>query len=134
MDEDKEITEQDKEEIANLVKRFLANPETIFLYRGEGTANKQGLHFTADKEWAKNFGKNIFRGRLPAKCKIKVLTIEDFEQALVKGIGAEMPLWNSIFEEGYDAILGTDVMSDKQIDVIVNPKHLGNFKLLEEGE
>jgi len=91
MDEDKEIT--------GLVERFLAHPETIFLYRGEGTANKQGLHFTADKGWAKNFGTNIFRGRLPAKCKIKVLTIEDFEQALVKGIGAEMPLWNSILSK-----------------------------------
>ena len=131
MDKD-EITEQDKEEISALVKRFLDHPETVFLYRGEGVTNKQGLHFTADKEWAKNFGANIFRGRLPAKSKIKVLTIEDFEKALVQGIGAEMPLWNSIFEEGYDAILGTDVMSDKQIDVIVNPKHLSNFKPFEQ--
>jgi hypothetical protein len=132
MNEEEKVTEQDLVDIASLVKRFLAHPETVFLYRGENKVNQNGLHFTTDKEWAKNFGANIFRGRLPAKSKIKVLTIEDFEKAFVQGIGAEMPLWNSIFEQGYDAILGTDIMSDKQIDVIVNPKHLVNFKLLSE--
>lgn len=130
MDSEEKITEQDLANVANLVKRFLAHPETVFLFRGENQINKRGLHFTADINWARNFGNQILRGRLPAKSRIKVLEIKDFDEAWISGINSEMALWNYYFDQGYDAILGTDLMTDKQIDVIVNPKHLDKFKPL----
>jgi len=127
MDSEEKLSEQDLTNVANLVKRFLAHPETVFLYRGENILNQRGLHFTADKEWAKNFGDKILRGRLPTRSRIKVLEIKDFDEAWISGINSEMDLWNYYFDQGYDAILGTDLMTDKQIDVIINPKNLKYF-------
>jgi hypothetical protein len=130
MNNEEKVTEQDLAYVENLVKRFLAHPETVFLYRGENKTNQNGLHFTADKEWAKNFGGQILRGRLPIKSRIKVLTTKDFDEAWSNGISSELDLWHYYFDQGYDAVLGTDLMADKQIDVIINPKHLKNFKPL----
>lgn len=108
--------------------KFASNPETFVLFRGENLPNKGGLHFTTDKDWAKDFGKVILKGTLPAGSKIKLLTKDDFIEPLSMGVTSEDVVWFSIFAEGYDAILGHDQRNSKVFDVIVNPKHLGNFK------
>ena len=102
--------------------------ETFLLFRGENPSNKGGLHFSTDKDWAKNFGDIILEGTLPVGCKIKLLTGYDFEEAYNSGITSEQQFWNSVFIDGYDAILGTDAMNSSKIDVIIHPKHLENFK------
>ena len=50
------------------------------------------------------------------------------EEAYKRGDTSERSVWDSIFNEGYDAIIGTDSMNSSKIDIIINPKHLGNFK------
>ena len=110
-----------------LIEKFISNPESFVLYRGEGKTNKDGLHFTTNKEWTKTFGGNIVEGTLPAGSKIKILAEDDMETALNRGIVLERSLWDSIFAKGYDAIIGTDSMNNEVLDVIVNPKHLGRF-------
>ena len=59
-----------KEELSDeIIQKFISNPETFTLYRGEGgrQANENGLHFTTDKEWAKRFGSTILVGTLPKR-------------------------------------------------------------------
>ena len=109
-------------------KNFILNPETFILHRGEGLDNMGGLHFTTDENWAKKFGKVILKGALPAGSKIKLLTKDDFIDARNIGFISEDVVWFSIFAEGYDAILGRDQRNSGVFDVIVNPKHLENFK------
>jgi hypothetical protein len=116
--------------INQTIEKFILNPENFVLFRGEKEANKGGLHFALDKGWAKNFGDNILEGNLPAGSKIKSITKTDLDKAFSLGLTSEQPVWNLIFLEGYDAILGTDFMDSNKLDVIVNPKHLERFKPL----
>lgn len=111
-------------------ERFLNHPEDFVLFRGERPDNQGGLHFTNEKEWALNFGKNILMGCLPAKSKIRILTEADMDAVIVHGIYGEQGLWDSLFEQGYDAILGHEPMRPRFLDVVVHPKHLGRFKML----
>ena len=110
------------------VQRFISTPETFTLFRGEDTSNQGGLHFTTDKNWAKNFGDKILIGNLPAGCKIELLTEKDLKEDYKLGILSERPFWDLIFERGYDAIVGCDSMNSEELDVIVNPKYLELFK------
>ncbi len=111
------------------IKTLLARPELVLLYRGERLATSGGLHFTPEKEWAEKFSDGILlRGNLPIGSKIKILDDSDFEYGLKMGFSSEKLLWDHIFTQGYDAILGHDAMNPKIIDVIVHPKHLHNFK------
>ena len=43
-----------------------------------------------------------------------------------KGIGDEAVFWQTFFDDGYDAVIGYDSYNSTVLDVIVNPKHLGN--------
>ena len=110
------------------VQRFISNPETFTLFRGEDAGNVGGLHFTTDQEWAKNFGNRMLKGTLPAGCKIELLTEKDLKEDYRLGILSERPFWDLIFERGYDAIVGCDSMNSEELDVIVNPKYLELFK------
>jgi len=116
------------------IEEFLKRPENFILFRGERPDNQGGLHFTNDEEWAKSFGATILAGRLPLRSKIKLLTEADMSIALTGGIYSEQGLWDSIFEQGYDAIAGHDSMRAHLLDIIVHPKHLGKFEIrrLEE--
>ena len=114
----------------DMVQRFISNPETFTLFRGENENNKEGLHFTTDKEWAKNFGDKILAGNLPASSKIELLTEKDLKEDYELGITSERPFWDLIFDKGYDAIVGCDTMNRDELDVIVNPKHLNLFVAL----
>jgi hypothetical protein len=121
----------DKSADQDMTERFLANPESFSLFRAENAANTGGLHFALDKEWVKNFGSDIRTGTLPAGSKIRLLAEADLKQAFEQGLFSEQELWDSIFDQGYDAILGHDAMNSHMLDVIVNSKHLERFKLLE---
>lgn len=112
-----------------MAAKFLERPQDFMLFRGERPDNQGGLHFTNDREWAGSFGEIILAGSLPAGCKIKLLAETDMSDALVRGVYTEQNLWSSIFEEGYDAILGHDAMRPSFLDVIVHPKHLGRFRV-----
>jgi len=118
----------DIELFKQIKKNFVSNPETFILFRGENPSNKGGLHFTTDKDWAKHFGKIILEGSFPPGSKIKHLTRDDVRNGLNANILLEDFFWFSFFAQGYDAILGTDFMDSSKLDIIVNPKHLGNFK------
>lgn len=113
---------------SDMVQKFISNPETFTLFRGENENNQKGLHFTTDKEWAKNFGSNILTGSLPLGSKIELLTEKDLKEDYELGITSERPFWDLIFDKGYDAIVGCDTMNSDELDVIVNPKHLELFK------
>lgn len=119
---------KDLELFNQIKKNFISNPETFILYRGENLDNMGGLHFTTDENWAKKFGKVIFKGALPTGSKIKLLTKDDFIEPLSMGVISEDAVWFSIFAQGYDAILGHDQRNSNVFDVIVNPRHLKNFK------
>ena len=112
------------------VKKFISNPESFTLFRGENKVNKGGLHFTLDEKWARNFGDEILTLKLPVGSKIKVLKKEDFEEGYKSGIVSEASLWDSIFKNNFDAIVGHDAMNGDMLDVIVNPKHLKAFRIL----
>ena len=116
----------------DIVQRFISNPETFTLFRGESEVNQGGLHFTTDKEWAKNFGKTILSGKLPARCKFKMISEGDFEFAFKMGISSEGKLWTLLFSEGYDAVIGYDPMNSRILDVVINPVHLDRFKPLND--
>jgi len=109
------------------IQRFISNPESFILFRGESDENKGGLHFTTDEKWAKNFGNKIITGKLPADSKIKLITEKDFKEGYELGILSEELFWKFIFDKGYDAIVGYDVMNSTKLDVIINPKHLKLF-------
>jgi hypothetical protein len=115
---------------SELAEQFLANPAAFQLFRAENATNIGGLHFSTDKEWVKNFGSEIHIGTLPAGCKIKLLAEVDMEKAFQEGLVSEQSLWESIFNEGYDAILGHDAMNSRVLDIIVNPKLLHRFEVL----
>ncbi|MDP2816515.1 MAG: hypothetical protein Q8O19_07535 [Rectinemataceae bacterium] len=115
--------------IAEVVEKFIEHPEDFLLFRGERSDNRGGLHFTNDEEWANYFGTAIRTGKLPAGSKIKVLAEVDMSDALAREIYSEQGLWDSIFEQGYDAILGYDSMRPHLLDVIVHPKHLERFEI-----
>ena len=111
------------------IKRFISNPEKFPLFRGERSTTQSGLHFTLDKNWAKNFGENILEGRLPAGSKVRLISEADFEKGVKQGFGKEWLLWNFIFSnENCDVLLGHDAMNSSMLDIIVNPKHLKNFR------
>ena len=110
-----------------MIKKFVSKPESFLLYRGERETNQGGLHFTTDKSWAERFGANLIEGTMPVDSKIKLITPEDMENAFHHGVLSEQLLWDSIFAQGYDAILGTDAMNSEVLDVVVNPKHLRRF-------
>jgi len=119
-----------KNEVDNLIQKFISNPEVFTLFRGENQTNQGGLHFTTDKDWASKFGDKILEGKLPKDSKIKLITNSDFEEGLKLNILSEKQLWESIFEKGYDAIIGHDPMNSDMLDIIINPKHLELFKVL----
>ena len=119
-----------EQDINLLAQKFISNPEAFPLYRGENETNQGGLHFTTDRDWARNFGETILSGRLPARCKFKLISEDDFEFAFNAGIFSEGKLWNLLFSEGYDAIIGHDPMNSNALDVVVNPVHLDRFKPL----
>lgn len=108
----------------SLIENLLAKPDCLDLFRGQKTGAIPGLHFTPDEAWAKSFGDDIIKLRLPENSRLKLLTDNLFEDALREGIYGETALWQSFFDQGYDAIIGTDSHNSKMIDVIVNPKHL----------
>lgn len=110
-------------------EKFLEHPEDFMLFRGERPDNQTGLHFTTDEKWSKNFGTVVRAGRLPTGSKIKLLEETDKKDAFERGIFSEQELWDSIFEQGYDAILGHDAMNRHMLDIIVNPKHLSRFQI-----
>jgi hypothetical protein len=123
---------KDKDAEPEIAERFLAKPESFPLFRAENATNKGGLHFALNKEWVQNFGANIHTGTLPAGSKIRLLAEIDLKEAFEQGVVSEQELWDSLFKQGYDAILGHDAMNSQVLDVIVNPKHLERFKLLEQ--
>jgi hypothetical protein len=112
-----------------IVDTFLSNPENYILFRGEKPGMEGGLHFTLDKEWAKVFGSNILQGYLPQGSKIKIISEEDFEEAMKFNISTDYKFYYFIFAKGYDAILGYDPMNSQMLDIIVNPKLLKNFRV-----
>ena len=63
---------------------------------------------------------------LPANAKVKLLTPEDTERGIQKGISNEDVFWQTFFDDGYDAIVGTDSHNSRVLDVIVNPKLLSS--------
>lgn len=109
-----------------LMESLLAKPDSVQLFRGQKEGVPMGIHFTPDEAWAKNFGDNIIKLRLPKDAKVKLLTPEDTEHGIQKGIYDENIFWQTFFDDGYDAIVGTDSHNSAVLDVIVNPKHLGN--------
>lgn len=113
--------------------RFIENPESISLFRGERVSNLGGLHFTDNEEWAGCFGTTILTGKLPSGSRIRLLVETDMATALANGIYSEQGLWDVFFAQGYDAILGYDSMRPKFLDVIVHPKHLERFAIKRSG-
>lgn len=108
----------------SLIESLLAKPDCLDLFRGQKAGAIPGLHFTPDEVWAKSFGDNIIKLRLPEDARLKLLTGDSFEDAFQKGLYDEAALWQSFFDQGYDAIVGADSHDSTMIDVIVNPKHL----------
>jgi hypothetical protein len=120
--------------IDGVVQRFISNPEAFPLYRGENDTNQGGLHFTTDKDWAKNFGDVLLAGRLPARCKITLVSVSDMEAAIERGITSEGMLWIQFFSKGWDAVIGHDPMNVGVLDVIVNPIHLDRFRPMSHSQ
>lgn len=119
------------EDLNALTEKFISNPENFLLFRGEGNTNKNGFRFTMKKEWAGNFGDTILEGSLPSNSKIHVLKYDDIQYAPRIGFTTETSWFLKFIEENnYDAIVATDPMSPRTLEIIVNPKHLGNFKIL----
>jgi gamma-glutamyl phosphate reductase len=123
-----EDSKTDRTDINKLADEFVAHPEKFVLYRGEEKINHGGLHPTTDKDWVKNFGDKIISGHLPAEAKIKVIYLDDLDSAHQRGIMTDNAFYESIFKEGYDAIIGHDTTDLRVLDVVVNPKHLHLFK------
>jgi len=119
---------QNSEDISLLAGTFISHPGAHLLFRGENAANQNGLHFTTNREWAKQFGDNILEGKLPRGSTVRLITVKDIEDAMRNGIESEEKLWAFLFAEGCDAVVGYDAMNSHVLDVIVNPKHLRRFK------
>lgn len=109
----------------SIIESLLTKPDSVQLFHGQKANHPMGIHFTPDENWAENFGAEIMKMTLPAKARVKLLTPEDTEQGIQKGIYDEGAFWQSFFDDGYDAVVGTDSHNSAMIDVIVNPKHLG---------
>lgn len=109
----------------SLIESLLTKPDSIQLFRGQKEGQPMGIHFTPDEAWAKNFG-TVMKMALPANAKVKLLTPEDTAQGIQKGIWDENVFWQTFFNDGYDAIVGTDSHNSAVLDVIVNPKLLGS--------
>jgi len=113
------------------VKRFISNPEDFTLFRGEKDDNKNGFRFTTDREWAENFGSVILEGKLPPQSKIHPLKHWDIMGVPQTGFTTDNSWFLQLFEEEkWDAIISSDPMSTETLEILVNPKHLGNFKVL----
>ena len=110
----------------SLIKSLLAKPDSVQLFRGQKVGQPVGIHFTPDESWARSFGPIMTKMILPANAKVKLLTSEDTERGIQKGIGDEAVFWQTFFDDGYDAVIGYDSYNSTVLDVIVNPKHLGN--------
>ncbi len=111
-----------------LMKKFVSSPETFNLFRGENPGNKGGIFFSPDEGWAKNFGPDLLKGNLPAGSKVYQYNFQDpmIQGALNKGL-SEKDLYKSVFDNGYDAIIGTDPMRNSTINAIINPSKLKYF-------
>lgn len=137
-DREKKPRSEEKEVVTEeMIERFISNPETFRLYRGEGgrQANENGLHFTTDKEWAKRFGNTILSGNLPKGSVIHLINKDDFTEALeiysqIKTMDEATILKLQIERHNYDAMVGHDTMNCNIIDVVINPKNLKYFKPL----
>ena len=118
-----------------IIQKFISNPETFTLYRGEGgrQSNENGLHFTTDKNWAKGFGDILIEGILPKGSEIHLINQRDFDTGAVimyktKKID-ETAIYKTLFDwYDYDAIIGSDPMNSNVLDVVINPKNLKHFK------
>lgn len=106
----------------SLIESLLTKPDSVQLFRGQKTDAEMGLHYTPDETWARNFGPIILKMTLPANAKIKLITSEDTEQGIKEGIYDEEIFWQTFFNDGYDAIIGTDSHNSMVLDVIVNPE------------
>ena len=117
-------------DINALTEKFVSNPENFLLFRGEGDTNKNGFRFTLDKEWARGFGDTVLEGKLPANSKIHVLKYDEIQYAPRTGFTTDNSWFLQFIEENnYDAIVATDPMSPRTLEIIVNTKHLGDFKI-----
>lgn len=110
----------------SLIESLLTKPDSIQLFRGQKADSEMGLHYTPDETWARNFGPVILKMVLPANAKLKLITRKDTEQGIQKGIFNEDVFWQTFFDDGYDAIVGTDSHDSTVLDVIVNPKLLSS--------
>lgn len=106
------------------IDAFIKSPSSFTLFRGETGLSGDGIHFTTDPSWAKQFGPNMKQFTLPKGARIYHLNISDMDTAFAQGIKNEDGLWSSIFKRGFDAIIGVDAMNGKAMDIIVNPKLL----------
>ena len=107
------------------------SPEAIKLYRGQNPSNVGGQHFTTDPAWAKNFGDETLTGSLPKGSKVVTVSKDLVDDATSRGAKTEAEVYDDLFRQGYDAVVGTDPMNAEAIDVIVNPKHLASFTSAE---
>ncbi|MBU6214366.1 hypothetical protein KGM48_00770 [Patescibacteria group bacterium] len=112
----------------SLIERLLTKPESVPLFRGQKAGQPVGIHFTPDEAWARNFGADIIKLKLPGDSRLKSLTDDFFEDALQKDLLDEEALWQSLFDQGYDAIVGTDSHNSEVIDVIVSPRLLQHLE------
>jgi len=120
------------------IQKFISNPETFILYRGEskGKANEKGLHFTTDKDWAKSFGDTLLMGSLPKGSIIHHIDQNDFTEAMdiysrIKKIDDKTIFELQLNRHGYDAMIGHDPMNSNVLDVVVHTKHLSRFRVIE---
>lgn len=104
------------------------DPSTTKLYRGQKGTDGVGQHFTNDPTWINNFGDTSYSGALPADAKIKVLTGADMEAAFQEGLMTDEQLYQKFFNEGYDAVVGTDARNGGIMDVIVSPEMAQQFE------
>ena len=116
------------EELDALIGRLKTDPASVPLFRGE-RRDDNGLHFSTDEAWARTFGPNMRTGTLPVGSRVWLLTERDFSDAFERGLLSERALWDKMFADGYDAIVGHDAMNHRMLDVIVNPKHHARFPL-----
>lgn len=104
----------------SLIESLLTKPDSVQLFRGQKSDAEMGLHYTPDETWARNFGPVILKMVLPANAKLKLITSED--QGIKEGIYDEEIFWQTFFNDGYDAVIGTDSHNSMALDVIVNPE------------
>lgn len=122
-----------REDLNAVVEKFILNPESFLLYRGEKKDNNNGFRFTTKKEWAEGFGDVLLEGRLPPNSTIHPLKHVDIMGAPQTGFTTDNSWFLKLFEEEkWDAIISRDPMSATTLEILVNPKHLGLFKVSEK--